>query len=314
MNFAEIARGIGNVLLVMLLAGVVAYVGDRVGHQVGRRRLSIFNIRPRYTSTIVAIATGVVIALVVTLVAIFASHEVKTAFFQLSSINAQIDRLQAKERMLEAKVNNGHLVVPVDALMVPYARIISRNSTAASRFATIQDYYANAVRYVNAMYPRLGLRPYESPPDIDKKLHTLADAISTNAQQSQANIMLSVTSDQNLFQNDQIHFELNAIPDVRFFEKGQAIFTLRIPGASGVSAANAVGQLEGAVSAVARKLNIPEYLAGSVTAEQLLPSAGEMQRMLAKKGTFLLTAYAAEDVYPHLGGIPIDIALTPQPQ
>ena len=107
MNCVEIIRGIGNVVLVMALAGAVAYVGDRVGHQVGRRRLSLFGIRPRYTSTIVAIATGMLIALVVTLVAIFASQEVKTAFFKLNTINQQISELQARQRDLEAKVNSG---------------------------------------------------------------------------------------------------------------------------------------------------------------------------------------------------------------
>lgn len=105
MNFIEIIRGIGNVAFVMALAGTVAYVGDRVGHQVGRRRLTLFGIRPRYTSTIVAIATGMVIGLVVTLVAIFASEQVKTAFFKLNSINQQISELQARQRDLETKVN-----------------------------------------------------------------------------------------------------------------------------------------------------------------------------------------------------------------
>ncbi|MGB9652248.1 MAG: DUF3084 domain-containing protein, partial [Candidatus Cybelea sp.] len=75
MNLVEIVRGIGNIAAVMGLAGAVAYVGDRVGHQVGRKRLSLFGIRPRYTSTIVAIATGMFIALVVSLAAIFASEQ-----------------------------------------------------------------------------------------------------------------------------------------------------------------------------------------------------------------------------------------------
>lgn len=313
MNFVEVMRGIGNVVLVMVLAGIVAYVGDRVGHQVGRRRLSLFNIRPRYTSTIIAIATGVLIGLVVTLVAIFASQEVKTAFFRMSTINSEIAELQTKQSLLEAKVTSGHLIVPVDVLMVPYARIIKQNSDPNTRFRTIQDYYANAVRYVNSTYPRLGLRPYTSPPDIDKQLHALANKVSTSAKRAQANVMLSVTSDQNLFENDAIHFQLNASPDVRFFQKGQAIYTLQIPGDVGADASIAIGQLQGAVSAVARQLNMPEFLAGRVRAVQELPSVSQMQRMLAKKGTFLLTAYASQDVYPHLGEIPIAIALTQQP-
>ena len=164
MSFVEIVRGIGNVAFVMVIAGGVAYVGDRVGHQVGRRRLSLFGIRPRYTFTIVAIATGMVIALVVTLGAIFASQQVKTAFFKLNSINAQIGELQSRQRDLETKVNSGRLVFPVDTLMVPFYRIIDQSASSAQRLLTIRDYYFFAVKYVNATYPRLGLRPYVFPP------------------------------------------------------------------------------------------------------------------------------------------------------
>ncbi|HEY6327295.1 MAG TPA: DUF3084 domain-containing protein, partial [Candidatus Cybelea sp.] len=141
MNFVQVIRGIGNVALVMALAGVVAYVGDRVGHQVGRRRLSLYGIRPRYTSTIVAIATGMIIALVVTMVAILASEQVKTAFFKLASLNAQISELQTRQRDLEAKVNSGRLVFPTDTLMVPFYRIIDQSASQSKRLATIRDYY-----------------------------------------------------------------------------------------------------------------------------------------------------------------------------
>ena len=88
MQVIDIVRGIGIVLFIALVAGGIAYVGDRVGHQVGRKRLTLFGIRPRYTSTIIAVGTGMIIALVVTLAAIIASQQVKTAFFRLNSINA----------------------------------------------------------------------------------------------------------------------------------------------------------------------------------------------------------------------------------
>ncbi len=169
MNIVEIVRGIGNLLAVMAIAGAVAYVGDRVGHQVGRRRLSLFGIRPRYTSTIVAIATGVIIALVVSLVAIFASQEVKIAFFKLNSINQQITELQERQRDLEAKVNNGRLVLPVDTLMVPFYRIIPQSASAAQRLTTIRDYYFFAIKYVNATYPRLGPQAVRDPPRCRQK-------------------------------------------------------------------------------------------------------------------------------------------------
>jgi len=312
MNFVEIVRGIGNVALVMALAGTVAYVGDRVGHQVGRRRLSLFGIRPRYTSTIVAIATGMLIALVVTLGAIFASQQVKTAFFKLNSINEEIAQLQGRQRDLEAKVNNGRLVVPVDTLMVPFYRIIDQSASSEQRLTTIRDYYVFAIKYVNANYPRLGLRHYEKPPDADQKLSGLANDLTTAAKLSQANVMLTVTSDQNLFENDQIHFAINVTPDIRYFKKGQVIAQLIVPGKSGASINIALAQLENYVSITARRLQLPAFL-NNIQPLQLIPDAQQMQERISRAGTYVLTAFAAEDFYPHVGGIPIVIVLTSQP-
>jgi hypothetical protein len=312
MNFVEIVRGIGNLAFVMILAGAVAYVGDRVGHQVGRRRLSLYGIRPRYTSTIVAIATGMIIALVVTLAAIFASEQVKTAFFKLASINQQISELQTRQHDLEAKVNNGRLILPVDTLMVPFYRIIPQSASSRQRLTTIRDYYFFAVKYVNASYPRLGLRPYAIPPDADKKLNALANDLTTAAELSQAPVMLTVTSDQNLFENDQIHFAINVTQDVRYFQKGQVIAQLVVPGRSGASINIALVQLENYVSLTGRRLHLPAFLT-EIQPTQLIPEAAQMQQSLSKPGTYLLTAYAAEDFYPHVGGIPIVIVLTKQP-
>ncbi|HVA32977.1 MAG TPA: DUF3084 domain-containing protein [Candidatus Baltobacteraceae bacterium] len=310
----EILRGIANVLFVMLIAGGVAYVGDRVGHQVGRKRLTLYGIRPRYTSTIIAIATGMIIALVVTLVAIFASQEVKIAFFQLNTINQQIAQLQTRERNLEAKVNSGRLVWPVDQLMAPFYRLIKQHATPAERLSTIRTFYFDSVKYINANYPSLGLKPYAIPPDVDKKLAASAnDTKNLVAKLEDSDVMLTATSDQNLFANDQIHFGITETPDKLGYRKGQIIAQLKITGKTGASANIALGQLTNEVSVNARGLGLPGFLADNVQPLQLLPAPAQMQQMLAAPGAYLLTAFAAEDFYPHIGGIPIIIVLTKQP-
>jgi hypothetical protein len=310
-NLVEIARGVGNVLVVMIIAGAVAYVGDRVGHQVGRRRLTLFGIRPRYTSTIIAIGTGMTIALVVTLVAIFASQQVKTAFFKLNSINQQIGELQSRERDLETKVNTGRLIVPVDAPMVPFPRFIEQSATPAQRLASIRSFYYDSVKFINATYPRLGLRPYVNPPDIEKRL--AAFDITVAAGLTQANVMLTATADQNLFENDQTHFGINGLPDARYFAKGQVIAQLQIPGKSGANIVFALNQLQTYVSLNARRRGLLPFMAANVKAEQLIPDIRQMQQRIDKKGTYALTAFAAADYYPHTGQILIIIVLTQEP-
>jgi hypothetical protein len=314
MNFVETLRGIGNVFVVMLVAGAVAYVGDRVGHQVGRRRLTLYGIRPRYTSTIVAIATGMVIALVVTLVAILASQEVRTALFRLGSLNAQIAELQTRQRELETKVNQGRLVLPVDAPMVPGELTIDKTATQAERLQAVRALYFYAVKYVNANFPRLGLRPYVVPAGVDKQLENFANEVSNVARESQANVILTVTSDQNLFANDQIHFGINVTADDRGYQKGQPVAQLTIPGKSGANIYIAINELLNEVSGDARRLDLPPLFADNVRTMQALPDPTRMQQMISKPGTYILTAYAAEDFYPHIGFIPVAIVLTSQPQ
>lgn len=311
MNFVEIVRGIGNVALVIAFAGAVAYVGDRVGHQVGRKRLSLFGIRPRYTSTIIAIGTGMVIALVVTLVAIFASQQVKTAFFKMNSINQQIAELTRRESDLETKVNTGRLVEPVDALMVPFYRMIDQSASSKSRMTTIRTFYFDSVKFINGYYPRLGLKPYAIPADVDKKLASLDVLVVALLQKG--NVMLTAYSDQNLFLNDPIHFGINATADVRMYQKGQAIAQLTVPGDSAANANIALGQLQNYVAIDARRKGMPPFLTDNVQPVQLIPDIRQMQQRIAKSGTYLLTAFAAEDFYPHNARIPIVIVLTQQP-
>ncbi len=308
----DLIRGALTVLFIMIVAGAIAYVGDRVGHQVGRKRLTLFGIRPRYTSTIVAVGTGMLIAFIVTMVAILASQEVKTAFFKLNQINSQISELTSREKELESKVNNGRLVVRVDTLMVPFYRLLPQADPVDDRMKRIKSFYNEAVRFINSTYPNLGLRPFKPPADIDKRLADTYSAPAATAVLMNSPVIMLITSDQNLYEHDEIHFALTLVPDTRRIQKGQVIAQLRIPGAANANPNIALNELQPLIVNAARSIAaLPPVLANNVQALQLLPDAATMQRMLQKAGTYVMTAYAAEDVYPHTGGVPIVITLTP---
>jgi uncharacterized protein (DUF3084 family) len=50
------------ILLVMILGGALATLGDRIGTKVGKARLSLFNLRPKKTAVLVTIFTGTLIS------------------------------------------------------------------------------------------------------------------------------------------------------------------------------------------------------------------------------------------------------------
>lgn len=310
----EVLRGIGIVLFIAVLAGAIAYVGDRVGHQVGRKRLTLFGIRPRYTSTIIAVGTGMLIAIVVTLGAILASQQVKLAFFKLNAINSQIEQLQARAQELERKVNNGHVVVPDGSLMSPLIGRIPQNSPADLQIKILQQYYADTVKYVNQQYTHAGLKPFVPPKNAEELLRDRVRDPAWQAMVSQNDVALLTTADQNLFAHDPIHFQITAIPNKLIFQKGRPIVSLRIPkNIKNVSIEIALQELANLVSKVAASKHMPAYFVGNVIPEQAYPSVQQMQKMVSAADTeYILTAFAATDVYS-VGGIPIVVTLEPQP-
>jgi uncharacterized protein (DUF3084 family) len=50
------------VVAILILGGVIATVGDRIGTRVGKARLSLFNLRPRKTAVLISILTGSLIS------------------------------------------------------------------------------------------------------------------------------------------------------------------------------------------------------------------------------------------------------------
>ncbi len=78
------------ILLTLLAGGILSIIGDRVGMKIAKRRVSIFNIRPRYTSTILTAITGMTISLFVILVLSVVSENVRTSLFSIQFIQRQI--------------------------------------------------------------------------------------------------------------------------------------------------------------------------------------------------------------------------------
>jgi hypothetical protein len=317
MHVENILRGVGIVIFIAGIAGVIAYIGDRVGHQVGRKRLTLFNIRPRYTSTIIAVATGMIIALVITLIAIFASNQVQTAFFRLSEINAEIAKAQATAKELESKVNTEHVVIGLDTIMSPTLMKIPMNSPAGTRRVLVGEFYDQTVNFVNQTYTvaPYNLKKFVPPQNLSKMLDSISDKPEMEAWVAQSPVLLIATAGQNLYEHDQIHFNITAIPDKRIIGSGQLVASLVIPAGKNVSADVALAELLNSyVPRQMVRLRMPPYFVGNVKLVQMYPAIAQMRSMLTTgSGTYLMTAFAAQDIYPSTFGVPVVVTLQKVP-
>jgi len=327
MDLVDILRGAGIIVFIVALAGVIAYLGDRVGHNVGRKRLTLLNIRPRYTSTIVAVATGMIIALVVTLAAVFGSNEVKTAFFRLNQLNAEIASAQARANEAESKVNNGRLVVGVGTPMGNGAVLIPQNASPDVRRRLVKQLYDQTVAYVNRVYPPLGLRPFKAPANVQKVLDDYADSPDMRADLAEGDVLILAAADRNLYAapvqpgradtSDQVHFGITPpIPDRLIYKRGDLIAYESVPSGKNVSAQLALYELlANFVPQKATSDGFPPYFVRNVLPVQTFPpSPAQMQQMLAGgSGNYVMSAFAATDIYPHTLQIPVVVVLQKVP-
>ncbi|MCU0517328.1 MAG: DUF3084 domain-containing protein [Oscillatoria sp. Prado101] len=98
------------ILSILVLGGAIATAGDRIGTKVGKARLSLFNLRPKKTATLVTALTGVTIS-AMTLGILFATSEplrkgvfeydqtqkkLRAARRELSSAQAEKSQVQAE--------------------------------------------------------------------------------------------------------------------------------------------------------------------------------------------------------------------------
>lgn len=89
-------RGYYGILLIAVLvavSGFIAYVGDLLGRGLGRRRVSIFGLRPRHTAMAISVLAGMLIAAWTLGVAMGVSRDVRDAFTRVVEFRRQVGSL-----------------------------------------------------------------------------------------------------------------------------------------------------------------------------------------------------------------------------
>ncbi|KPJ64277.1 hypothetical protein AMJ44_13075 [candidate division WOR-1 bacterium DG_54_3] len=78
--------GIRIILLLLLIGGAIALIGDYVGRVIGRKRLTLLNLRPRYTAFAITILTGILIVFATLGIMLIVSQDARTALFGLEEL------------------------------------------------------------------------------------------------------------------------------------------------------------------------------------------------------------------------------------
>lgn len=83
--------GVLLIVVVIGLSGLIAYLGDRIGMRVGKRRISLFGLRPKYTSIIITVLTGVIIASLTITIILATNNGVRQALFNIQQVLVRLE-------------------------------------------------------------------------------------------------------------------------------------------------------------------------------------------------------------------------------
>ncbi|BAZ17276.1 hypothetical protein NIES4071_91540 [Calothrix sp. NIES-4071] len=90
---------------ILILGGVIATVGDRIGTRVGKKRLSLFNLRPKNTAVVVTILTGIGISASTLGILFLADDGLRKGVFELENIQKDLRRKREQLKGAETQIS-----------------------------------------------------------------------------------------------------------------------------------------------------------------------------------------------------------------
>jgi uncharacterized protein (DUF3084 family) len=96
--------GILVILAVLLIGGLVAAVGDRLGFKIGKARLSLFGLRPKDTAVWVTVFTGMAISGLSLGLLLLVSDQVRVGLFQIDQVLGDLNKAKQQEQIVQAEL------------------------------------------------------------------------------------------------------------------------------------------------------------------------------------------------------------------
>lgn len=102
------------IIALLILGGLLATLGDRLGSFIGKARLSIFKLRPKRTAVFITVFTGSLISAISLGFMLLVSRQLRVGLFELDDLQEKLKQsrlalapLQEERKLLEERIQNG---------------------------------------------------------------------------------------------------------------------------------------------------------------------------------------------------------------
>jgi uncharacterized protein (DUF3084 family) len=142
--------GLRLILILLIVSGIIAFVGDWIGRYIGRKRLTLFNLRPRYTAITITVATGILITVFTLVIMLLISANVRTALFGLEELETNIKNLE--NNLKEVNYNIGKKSTELDTIKTNYATLEKTLEKRGKEKKTLEKEYTDLKIQLDSLY------------------------------------------------------------------------------------------------------------------------------------------------------------------
>jgi hypothetical protein len=301
LEFPELGSFV-TIVGIVVIAGVIAYIGDRVGHLVGRRRMTLFGLRPRYTSTLFAVGFGMLISLLAIGVLLLVSQDARQALFSIAKLNEQIANLTSeRDQLLQEPV-----VLRAGEPLTP--AFIIKSTDSLSQIEDRLSFLFEGVANLSRNFP---VQPYRtSITSADAKAKILQTAEYIKSLEPTAAIVVPVAG-ENIFRGGPWRFSLHVYKDALIYRKGEIIASVTVDDGRNLSTdQSALFDLNAAISRGAADHGMPPMLADNPTTDPDVFGRA-VARLVAMHGPAVVQAMAATDIFAS-GPLSAELTVSPR--
>lgn len=164
-----------------IVGGLIAYIADKMGSKIGKKRISLFGLRPKHTSILLTVLSGMIISTLTIGVVTISSESARTALFGMEKIQKELKSLNeekatATQALNEAKEKvdkqNG-LILELDKKIEASTQ---ENAQIEQKLSQVNDSYKVAQEQVTSLNEAKTVLTTEIA-DLEKTTETLRKGI-----------------------------------------------------------------------------------------------------------------------------------------
>ncbi len=148
--------GIRLIVLMAIVGGLIAYIADKMGSKIGKKRMSVFGLRPKYTSILLTVLSGTIIAVLTIGVMAVASQSARTALFGMEKLQQELkllnqEKAAAAVALDEAKGRVDAQNKQISELDAKIKEATAENDAMEVKLSQVNDMYSQAKSEVGSL-------------------------------------------------------------------------------------------------------------------------------------------------------------------